>query len=403
MRGTFFFVHGTGVRQERYDALWATIRDRAGASGMTGVDFVGCAWGPTVGVSVSAARIADTLPPDAATRAAVDGAPTEDELAVALWALLLDDPLFELRLASGGEPRQSIVAVAAARPDQAAVSALQSLRAAPPDVGGTGLDAAELAAAAERIAATEELRAAATAAGSAADAGLVEAMARAVVASALGARRTTGGVPPAAALSRATRDELVDRVAAALAPAGTRGVGKWIKDRTTAFAARRATAFARERRDKLTIAGLPGIGDILYYERRGDAIAGLVAGALDGLQRPVVAVGHSLGGIILVDLLTRAAPPHADVLVTVGSQAPLLYAIDALGTLRPGGAQAPFVPWLNIYDRSDLLSYCAARVFSGAGRVCDEEVVSGVPFPESHSAYWQDDRVYELIRGWWPG
>jgi hypothetical protein len=402
MRGTLFFVHGTGVRQARYDALWATIRERAERNGITGVDYVGSPWGASVGVAVAAARIADTLPPEAATRAALEGAPTAQELDVALWALLLDDPLFELRLAAAGGAQSAGVVVGELRPDQAAVAALESLRGAPPDVGASGLSAAELAAAADRVAASQELRGAATAAGSAADAGLVDAMARAVVATALGARRDAGGEPPAAAVSVAVRDELVASVEAALARDGTKGLGKWLKGRATAFAARRATAYARGRRDELTVASLPGIGDILFYERRGDVIADRVAGAMDGLKRPVVAVGHSLGGIILVDLLSRPAPPHADVLVTVGSQAPLLYAIDALGTLRPGGGQAPFVPWLNIYDRSDLLSYCAARVFAGAGAVTDEEVASGVPFPDAHSAYWQDDRVYELIRGWWP-
>jgi hypothetical protein len=400
MRGTLFFVHGTGVRQERYDALWSTIKGCAARNGITGVDFVGCPWGPSVGVKLS--RIPETLPPEAATRAASDGALSDDDVAVALWALLLDDPLLELRLAAAGDAALAPVAVGTIRPDQAAAAALQGLRGRPPDVTETGLSADDLAAAADRVAASVELRAAATAAGTAADADLVDAMARAVVATVLGEYRRRAAEPPAAAASAQVRDDLVARLATALAPAGTRGVGGWLKDRAMAFAAGRATAYARERRDALTIASLPGIGDILFYQRRGDVIAALVARAMAGLRQPVVAVGHSLGGIILVDLLSRPGARQADVLITAGSQAPLLHAIDALATLRPGDGQTPFVPWLNIYDRSDLLSYCATRVFAGAGRVVDEEVASGVPFPESHSAYWHDDRVYELIRNWWP-
>ena len=66
--------------------------------------------------------------------------------------------------------------------------------------------------------------------------------------------------------------------------------------------------------------------------------------------------------------------------------------------LRP----RPFVPWLNIYDRSDFLSYLAADVFSGQNGIVDEEVRSGVPFPDAHSAYWSRPRTYELLAAFWP-
>jgi hypothetical protein len=62
----------------------------------------------------------------------------------------------------------------------------------------------------------------------------------------------------------------------------------------------------------------------------------------------------------------------------------------------------PFTPWLNIYNRQDFLSFVAGRVFQGVSGITDEEVDPGVPFPESHSAYWYSNRVYELIRRHWP-
>ena len=68
---------------------------------------------------------------------------------------------------------------------------------------------------------------------------------------------------------------------------------------------------------------------------------------------------------MLVDLLSSGSAPAVDGLVTVGSQAPLFYAIDALEHLRPGAGPEPFTPWLNIYNEADLLSFCAERVFPG--------------------------------------
>jgi hypothetical protein len=81
----------------------------------------------------------------------------------------------------------------------------------------------------------------------------------------------------------------------------------------------------------------------------------------------------------------------------------MLYAIDALERIRWGRAQAtPFTPWLNLYNRQDFLSFRAAKIFAGVPGIRDEAVDPGVPFPESHSAYWYHDKVYQLIREMWP-
>jgi len=76
--------------------------------------------------------------------------------------------------------------------------------------------------------------------------------------------------------------------------------------------------------------------------------------------------------------------------------------MDSLGSLRPNAPDVqPFTPWLNIYSRSDLISFCATRIFPGDPRIRDVEVDSGVPFPDSHGAYLHDDRTYQLIREAW--
>src|SRR4051794_10851620 len=98
MHGSLFFVHGTGVRQSGHDATLAAIRDGVQRNGMGGIDVVGCPWGETLGVKLD--HVAETLPPAAQTRDITSAPPTAAEIATATWALLIDDPLFELRLAA---------------------------------------------------------------------------------------------------------------------------------------------------------------------------------------------------------------------------------------------------------------------------------------------------------------
>jgi hypothetical protein len=407
MRGTLFFVHGTGVRQVGLDRTLAAVRAGLEKSKLDGVAVVAPAWGPRLGVPVD--RIARVLPQQArdlaeAGRDLTEEAwslepPVEDQdVVAAMWALLVDDPLFELRLVAQAAPGGDNQA------DVAAVAMLQGLASAPVELQGTGIDQPEVAEAAQAVSAAPETSEAARAAGDATDPDLVEAMARAVVATILATHALDPpGTEPTVAVNAAVRDQLVDRIADQLV-VGDRGlVTDWIKDKAVGFAKRKATALATNRREGLMAASIPGIVDILYYQRRGDQVRQFVGEQLTGLERPVVAVGHSLGGIILVDLLTQEQAPVVDRLITVGSQSPLFFAIDALDRHRPGQqVPLPFTPWLNIYNRNDLLSFLATGVFPGVDGIADVEVDAGVPFPESHSAYWQLDSVFEAIKAAWP-
>jgi hypothetical protein len=85
-----------------------------------------------------------------------------------------------------------------------------------------------------------------------------------------------------------------------------------------------------------------------------------------------------------------------ELLVTVGSQGPLLYESGALPALAHPDPLPPHMPrWLNVYDRRDLLSYLAAPLFPG--RATDVEVDNRQPFPASHSAYWTNPAVYRAL------
>ncbi|MFF9785151.1 hypothetical protein [Streptomyces nigrescens] len=120
-------------------------------------------------------------------------------------------------------------------------------------------------------------------------------------------------------------------------------------------------------------------------------------------SEPTVVIGHSLGGIALVDLCALTAVDGrplsgAYLLVTVGSQAPFLHELGALTGLQPAaGLPLHFPRWLNIFDRTDLLAYRAQPIFPDDPRVIDHEVSSRQPFPLSHSAYWKLDAVYDRI------
>lgn len=148
-------------------------------------------------------------------------------------------------------------------------------------------------------------------------------------------------------------------------------------------------------------AGL-GPADILLYQRAGEPIRARVAETLrEAIDRggPVVALGNSLGGIILVDVLSAESAPRPDLLVTVGTQASLLATFGALAPLGGSDSRSPFQPWLNIYDRRDLLGFIAAPVWSNVQGIVDHEVDLGVGFPDSHGAtYLSSPEVFRAIR-----
>ena len=147
-------------------------------------------------------------------------------------------------------------------------------------------------------------------------------------------------------------------------------------------------------------AGL-GPADVVLYLRSGDRIRSLVLETIAAaVERggPVVALGNSMGGIILVEALAQAAAPRPDLLVTIGSQAPLLATFGALVPLGRPDAPPPFQPWLNIYDRRDLLGFVCGRVWPGEPGIVDVAVDLGVGFPDAHGAtYLSSPEVFAAI------
>jgi len=144
------------------------------------------------------------------------------------------------------------------------------------------------------------------------------------------------------------------------------------------------------------------MADVLGYLRDPGAVIGPVVERLLEIRqaaggRPVVAVGLSLGGIILVDALAtllgdeaRPEPERrpADLLVTVGSQSAALRAMGVMPSApRDVVHPALFTPWLNVWHEHDYLSYPIGAVFEHLGDVTDRRAVQRGAFPAVHSGY----------------
>jgi hypothetical protein len=407
MADTLLFIHGTGVRQEGFDKTMALLKK--GLIGLP-IEIDGVCWGPKFGVSVDEEAIEDILPKSLTM--AQDPGPEEIGTETALWAELMRDPLLELRMASMRPPAsvQNAALPGVDLPDVVLTNNLSLVAQTISDPLPGEVKAQDIRQAALWLATQPLLKSAAAAMGDADHPDLVRAAARAIVAKTLIDYRGEIGTGPSALYVAKDREDLVEAIMARF-PA-TMGLGSWLKDGMIGFAESIATWYGRDRKTGLMNNASPGIGDILLYQRRGDQILTEIENkivALAAQNTRVIVLGHSLGGIMIVDLLSRrrdAGPLPVTQLITVGSQAPVLFKFDALGTMRPTEALpegTPYRPWLNFFDRNDFLSFCASRAFPGvATGIRDFEIASKVSFPEAHSAYFHQDSFYQEIIESWP-
>ncbi len=165
--------------------------------------------------------------------------------------------------------------------------------------------------------------------------------------------------------------------------------------------------FEGRREALLDTMGAQLLADVIGYHQHRASIHAALRAELEKARRaargkPILPVGLSLGGIALVDLIADWPDAPIDACVTVGSQAPLLYAFDAIPSMPYDEADPPHlpVPWLNIYDSRDFLSFVAEPLFrrsDGLASVVDLRVHSGRDFPRSHGAYWELAPVWDAI------
>jgi hypothetical protein len=404
------FVHGTGVRQESFDKTFTLVAQGLRRH-LPDADPVPCYWGGDYGVTVT--DVPRSVPSGPVTRGGLDGVPAAGpvEQEVALWSLLLADPLCELRVLaavpSGGEHHgmpgvrsageavaRRLADLATQHPEPAESGAPGELPALLDSLGLSGRYGPAL----RLVASAAEFTEACRQARQIVDAREVAtATARAVTAVLLGSSDQD------TVCTGAERDRLVDLLSGLLG-----GTARAPGGRATAvlgtLALRMLTQPALNHwRGSLTRGSTAALGDILRYQARGGPLRAHLEDVMAGETGPTVVIGHSLGGIALVDVLAMAAIRQAPLsqvrlLVTVGSQAPFLHECGALTGLPPGAHLPPGFPdWLNVYDRQDLLAFRAEPVFPDDARVTDREVNSRQPFPLSHSSYWKLEALYEHL------
>ncbi|MFI5774101.1 hypothetical protein ACIA74_37430 [Streptomyces sp. NPDC051658] len=400
----FVWVHGTGVRRKRHDHLFALVREGLTAR-FPEAEITSCYWGDDHGAALALSGA--SVPAPRAGRAGGDSLATvpPTELAVAEWQLLLTDPLCELRLLPELRTDDEALGMPGVRAAGAGVAELMASlprRPANDDELGTLLRSTCLdeayAETLDLVACSEEFEAACVSASDQAEAREVAAAAaRAVVAQLL------AEASESTLCTGDERDRIVDILASRLGGTGRGAVGR-AGGVLLRLGMRLTTQPALNHwRGPITGRSVPAVGDILRYQARGGPLRDSLTRHITAADEPTVVLGHSLGGIALVDVLALAAlhqePLHnVRLLVTIGSQAPFLHELGALTGLPPGASLPPGFPrWLNIYDRADLLAYLAEPVFPAPSLVADHEVTSRQPFPVCHSAYWKLDAVYDRI------
>ena len=182
-------------------------------------------------------------------------------------------------------------------------------------------------------------------------------------------------------------------------------------------------AMLRRIREPLSNQAALFLGDIFVYLRYRDTdtasgtynrvfkpiIQGLAQGVIarQGNQKLIV-IGHSLGAVILYDLLTNqhalqavhdtaGAPLRIDSLVTVGAQPGLFADMGLYGNTTSTPLPRPdcAAGWMNVFDYTDVLSFQCEPFFTGVKDFAFDNISGAL---EAHSAYFQRPSFYTRLR-----
>ncbi|NEQ10321.1 MAG: hypothetical protein F6K37_31610 [Moorea sp. SIO4E2] len=391
---TLVFVHGTGVRQAAYEQTFKIVEGFV-TKQRPDITVVPCFWGGEFGSKLNAQGA--SIPLFDATLALDQG--EEEDQTIILWQELYRNPLYELGLLSfkprtggdsnpfGEQPGDQLHdRLLDLIPTGKLQEKLQAAGIA------EGFDQARRHVTSSAVY-QQVLDQVSDSDGEDGDT-ITRAIARAIIAQAMfdcQQQNQDSIILPNPEL----RDQLVRSLSNALGKEEDLGLGDWIQ-KPLSLLAGPATAWVRSKRGAITEANTPTPGDIILYQSRGQQIRDFIQKTIEEAEPPVVILAHSLGGIACVDLLVNQPMAQVTLLITVGSQAPFLYEINALYSLEFGQPLPDFFPeWLNIYDLRDFLSYIGATLFPN--KVQDVLVDSKQPFPQAHSAYWTNPATWKAI------
>jgi hypothetical protein len=168
-------------------------------------------------------------------------------------------------------------------------------------------------------------------------------------------------------------------------------------------------------RDNLSPAVALFLGDVFTYLKEGTLRSEIQAKVRADLKaaheaskvsgEPLVLIGHSLGGVILTDMLfspKESGLPDdlkVDALITVGSQSGLFQSVGLLIPLVPAGQLIPrpksVLSWYNVFDPIDPLAFRADPIFSG---VLDKSFDSISGLASAHTTYFKRPQFYARCR-----
>jgi len=384
---TVIFVHGTGIREQEYNETFEIIEQKIHAQ-RPDIKVARCLWG-SLGARFNENRA--SVPLEDATLALSQG---EEDAEIVLWGQLYRDPLYELRLFSL-QPIESGNAFGEQPGDvlQSRVASLTPTSQLEANLQEAGI-AEIFEQAREAVIRSEPYHRALLRVSESDLSEYYAPIARAIAAQAMFLSELQEKFPPILTDAQ-LRDKVVELLTLALGEAEL-GLGGWLLKPLVELALPMGTYYVKGNRLELTDKFSPIPGDILLYQTRGEKIREFIKQQIEQAEPPVVLIAHSLGGIACVDLLVQQQLSQVELLVTVGSQAPFLYEINALHSLEYGQLLPEHFPqWLNIYDLRDFLSYVGKNIFPG--RVQDVRVDSRQPFPRSHGAYWRNAKTWEAI------
>ncbi|MEH2277141.1 MAG: hypothetical protein V7K40_20720 [Nostoc sp.] len=385
---TVIFVHGTGIREREYNDTFEIIEQKIHAQ-RPDIKVAPCLWG-ALGAKFNENRA--SVPLEDATLALSQ---PEEDADIVMWRQLYRDPLYELRLLSL-KPGDKAGNAFGEDPGDVLQSRVESLT--PTSQLQAKLQEAGIAEvfkqAREDVIHSEPYKEALLTVSESDLSEYYAPIVRAVVAQAMFLSEQQEKFPPILTDAQ-LRDKVVELLTLALTEAEL-GLGGWLLKPVVELALPIGTNYVRGNRFELTDKISPMPGDILLYQTRGEKIRAFIQQQIEEAEPPVVLIAHSLGGIACVDLLVQQQLSQVELLVTVGSQAPFLYEINALYSLEYGQLLPEHFPeWLNIYDLRDFLSYVGNKIF--IDRVQDVRVDSRQPFPRSHGAYWTNAKTWEAI------
>ena len=394
------FVHGTGVREPAYTRSFKTISDKLKAKD-SNLRLHKCYWGEPCGTKLNkgGAAIPDF---DTERGAKDDNLSDEEEMMLGLWKLLYQNPLAELQILSSkidSEQKEPEFYSWKPSPSEELDQRIINLRSSPTlreKLEQGGIEKVFFNEACTFVVQNKDYQKVINSAQSLLDA--LEkyslAIARAIVAKSVVVLESKYK-DPTLSLNDNLRDEIVLQIAEKLCD-NTRGLINFPGILINPFIDLYFNHLQGNRRAESKKYS-KGIGDILMYQARGQKIRDYIRDIITPLPGPVVLIGHSLGGIACVDLLLEENPPQVHLLITVGSQAPLLYELNALVGMEysPNATLPPNFPqWLNVYTKNDLLSYVGEKILAG---VEDQKVEIREPFPKSHGAYWTNDEMWDKV------